>query len=328
MIQDLLLIDPPLLGRRYTWTNGRESPAFARLDRFLLSTEWVLEHPRIWQTTLPRVRSDHAPLCLECGTHTPYPSPFRFNREWIKEEGFWEMIRANWHEHSLTGDGAYIVAKKLKLTKDKLVRWKKETLNQKLARKKDILEAIKTIDQYKETRDLSAEELIQEASHRGEYERIISEEEAYWRQRSRVNWLQQGDQNTKFFHTIASQRRNINRINQLQVDGQTVTDPSRITEAISTHFTALFGTEREMRYKTSWDRLFAHRQRVNLDHLEQPFQEEEIRLAVKELGADKAPGPDGFPMTFYQQRWNIIKDDIRRLFDDFYQGTTNLERLN
>jgi len=43
---------------------------------------------------------------------------------------------------------------------------------------------------------------------------------------------------------------------------------------------------------------------------------------------NKAPGPDGFPSEFYQVFWNLIKDDLMALFDDFYQGTLPLSRLN
>ncbi|KAJ0977891.1 hypothetical protein J5N97_013365 [Dioscorea zingiberensis] len=168
----------------------------------------------------------------------------------------------------------------------------------------------------------------EEATHKREYEQIISEEEAYWRQRSRINWLQQGDQNTKFFHAVANQRRNTNWITQLHHEGSTVTEPTQISDIISRYFTDLFGREREVRYKTSWERLFIHKREVELNNLKEPFREEEIRRAINELGTDKAPGLDGFPMTFYKQGWNVIKEDMLRLFEDFFQGAANMERLN
>ncbi|XP_058075557.1 uncharacterized protein LOC131223982 [Magnolia sinica] len=34
--------------------------------------------------------------------------------------------------------------------------------------------------------------------------------------------------------------------------------------------------------------------------LEAPFSSEEVKLAIDSLGVDKAPGPDGFPILFFQ----------------------------
>ena len=56
---------------------------------------------------------------------------------------------------------------------------------------------------------------IVELSHR---------EEVMWQQRSRVQWLQAGDKNTKFFHMRASQRKKKNRVERLRKPNGTTTD--------------------------------------------------------------------------------------------------------
>ena len=66
-IADFGLLDTPLEGGKFTWSNNREVPAMSRLDRFLFSTEWADHFGLINQQRFPRVLSDHFPICLDCG---------------------------------------------------------------------------------------------------------------------------------------------------------------------------------------------------------------------------------------------------------------------
>ena len=40
-INAIELLDLPLIGRRFTWTNFQERCKFNRLDRFLISQDWL-----------------------------------------------------------------------------------------------------------------------------------------------------------------------------------------------------------------------------------------------------------------------------------------------
>lgn len=52
-LNELDLVDPPLLGRRFTWTNGQLDPIWTRLERFLLSIDWLNMHPNSIQSASP-----------------------------------------------------------------------------------------------------------------------------------------------------------------------------------------------------------------------------------------------------------------------------------
>ena len=48
--------------------------------------------------------------------------------------------------------------------------------------------------------------------------------------------------------------------------------------------------------------------------LESPFSEAEIFKALNDFSGEKAPGPDGFPMAFWQFAWDVVKEDVLRFF--------------
>ena len=70
-------------------------------------------------------------------------------------------------------------------------------------------------------------------------------EEEYWRQRSRVNWLLNGDANTAFFHAIANGRRRKCSITHLVSDQGIITEPLAIQEHVYGFYRDLLGDEGE-----------------------------------------------------------------------------------
>lgn len=73
IIEDCSLVDPPLVNGRFTWTGRRVS---CRLDRFLLSKEWIESFSRVRQFVGPIITYDHWPVCLDadsvkCGALVP-----------------------------------------------------------------------------------------------------------------------------------------------------------------------------------------------------------------------------------------------------------------
>lgn len=67
---------------------------------------------------------------------------------------------------------------------------------------------------------------------------VINKQEAiYWKQRSRLQWLKDGDENTKFFHAVANGRKNRNFIPCLRRDGVELVDPKEIGKAFVERFT-------------------------------------------------------------------------------------------
>ncbi|RVW50737.1 Transposon TX1 uncharacterized 149 kDa protein [Vitis vinifera] len=54
--------------------------------------------------------------------------------------------------------------------------------------------------------------------------------------------------------------------------------------------------------------------------LESPFTEEEIFKAIFQMDRDKAPGPDGFTIAVFQDCWEVIKEDLVKVFTEFHRS--------
>ncbi|XP_077249371.1 uncharacterized protein LOC143888867 [Tasmannia lanceolata] len=102
-IQDGQLIDLPLEGSRYTWSNNQESLVKSRIDRILVSKEWEEVFTKIFQRALPKPTSDHNPLLLEISNYSGGPRPFRFDVDLCEIPGFDDKISGWWKE--LEADG-------------------------------------------------------------------------------------------------------------------------------------------------------------------------------------------------------------------------------
>ena len=74
--------------------------------------------------------------------------------------------------------------------------------------------------------------------------RALSMEESLWKQRSRVKWLQLGDRNTKFFHSVVKQRRMQAVIHGIQDCNQEwVTEDELVGAEAVRYFSTLFSNE-------------------------------------------------------------------------------------
>lgn len=208
LVCDLNLVEPPLVGRKFTWTNGQSDPIWVHLDRFLVNQKWLDVFSRVHQTSLPRLGSDHVPLRLEAGSFLSKGRPFRFEQFWYSEVGITELISVWWNETCPRGCGAFILANKLKFLKAKLRVWSKLKFGALKSQKLELLHTLDLFDQAKESRSLSPAELLTESNTHDAFSILLKQEEIYWKQRSRALWVKEGDNNTKFFHAVANGRRN------------------------------------------------------------------------------------------------------------------------
>lgn len=78
---------------------------------------------------------------------------------------------------------------------------------------------------------------------------ILKQEEIYWKQRARVTWLKEGDENTNYFHSVANGCRNRNFIPWVWHDNHRVDDIGRIGDSFTSFYKDLYGSTQEHRFQ-------------------------------------------------------------------------------
>ena len=178
-----------------------------------------------------------------------------------------------------------------------------------------------------ESRSLSSNERIQQERLVTEWERNSLLEEISWRQKSRELWLKEGDKNTKFFHKVANSHRRYNTISSLMVNGDLTTDQQVIADCITQFYTGLYSEESGWRPKLD-NFAFSMISTEDAAWLERPFGEEEVVGVLKAFNGDKAPGPDGFPMAFFQSCWDVVHNEVMESIKYFHEVGTFTKSLN
>jgi hypothetical protein len=151
-----------------------------------------------------------------------------------------------------------------------------------------------------------------------ELDKLILMEEICWRQKSRALWLQEGDKNSKFFHRLANSHRNANSIAKLNIDGILSSNQDDIRDHIASFYEHLY-------METGYSRplldgmQFSAISDEDAEWLERPFDEEEIAGVVQGFNGDKAPGPDGFSLAFFQQCWSVVRDEVLAVCQEFHE---------
>lgn len=80
---------------------------------------------------------------------------------------------------------------------------------------------------------------------KSEWEEILFQEELLWKQKSRVEWIREGDKNTKNFHLSTLIRRRTNRVDFLQAEEEEwIFDKIVLKDTAVNFYTKLFLAER------------------------------------------------------------------------------------
>ncbi|XP_021321426.1 uncharacterized protein LOC110437330 [Sorghum bicolor] len=289
----------------FTWHRGRIRE---RLDRGVINDQWREMFPNAELVNGEYLKFDHRPLSVRTESlqgHYQVSCTKRFEAKWLKEETVQEVVQTAWARASAQGQGGLLMSK-LNQVQSELHEWDRKVLKKPVQRMKKLrrkLEELKKGEQTVEAVNAQKEILLQ-------IELQLEQEEIYWVQRARANWLKHGDRNTNFFHRFASSRKKRNLVKGL-VDDQGIfhEDIDTMGTMVKDYFGILFTREVldvEDGVLNDMDRRVTNE--MNQALLE-PFTREEVKKALFSIGDLKAPSPDGLHAIFFKRFWKFVEDD-------------------
>jgi hypothetical protein len=234
-IDDHYLIDLPLCGRNFTWYRG-DGLSMSRLDRFLLSEVWISVFPDCIQAALPRGLSDHCPIILTIDDQNWGPKPLRILKCWADILGYFEFVKEFWQSTHVYGWSGYVIKEKLKMLKEQLRNWPLNHTSNTDSKIRDANNRLAALDVIGEGHNLLFEEDAEFHCLSADIMAFSKLQASMLWQKSRVNWLKEGDANYKFFHGIMSSRRRSNALISLNINGVPIEGLTEVRHTVFQHF--------------------------------------------------------------------------------------------
>ncbi|XP_071905690.1 uncharacterized protein [Coffea arabica] len=199
-IENNSLMDLGFTGNPWTWSNNCENrrEIRQRLDRGLSTINWCQNFDKAKCEHVETLGSDHSMLLIDNWPRIEKRrSRFFLDKRWLKRNDINQVVEQAWTQ-PVEGNSIF--------TGNSLLR-----INQ-------LKQQIKEI---KDSKDSGFKDKIAEL--KTQLKKAYSKEEQFWAQKARVDWLSEGDKNTKFFHACVKGRKRKNRMLNIQREDGTWT---------------------------------------------------------------------------------------------------------
>jgi hypothetical protein len=174
------MVELPLKGRKYTWSNMQNDPLLEILDWFFTSSSWTTSYPSTFVYPLVKTTSDHLPRVISIGTKIPRVSVFRFENYWLQHSGFKQIVENAWNIPVGHDDSAKRINAKFKILIRSIKLWARNfPCLKNLITEFNVV--IELPDNFEEIRTLSLEEWTLRDILKNHVIILLQNHKAYWR---------------------------------------------------------------------------------------------------------------------------------------------------
>ncbi|XP_071693754.1 uncharacterized protein [Rutidosis leptorrhynchoides] len=191
---------------------------FSKLDRFLVSDSIFTLWPNTSSKTLDRDLSDHCPIILRNNPFDSSPKPIRVFDTWLNLKDADTVIERAW-SIPLTGNRPdCIFRNKLKNVKIELKKHSAQLDNIDSQIREHQTEC-NNWEHIAETRPLLESEKQKWIEEKMQH--LVKEKKKVnmLKQKSKIKWALEGDENSKYFHNYIKRRTSKNNIHGLSING-------------------------------------------------------------------------------------------------------------
>ncbi|XP_033134315.1 uncharacterized protein LOC117127769 [Brassica rapa] len=283
-------------GNSLSWAGKRDNVwVQCRLDRSFGNDEWFSLFPRASSEYLDMWASDHRPLRISFALERvdPHRGRFFFDKRMLSKAGLEEVIKSCW------GDDCEVqnsTMERINRCRRGILRWKKRAdLNSK-----NKITRLKSALEREVSKHFPSFHVMSKI--RKELALAYKEEETFWRQKCREEWLRSGNRNTKFFHNCVKGKRHQNKILMLLDDlgREHFSEGSKGDIAVN-YFRELFMSSNPHDVESLFTGFQPRVTAAMNNLLLAPISEEEVRKAAFCVKSSSAPGEDGLTGVFYQR---------------------------
>ncbi|XP_062088962.1 uncharacterized protein LOC133795529 [Humulus lupulus] len=256
--------------------------------------------------------------------------PFRFYNFWINHEEFHRTVLESWSKPA-GGYGLQQVLQKLKRLKPVLSLFNKQQVGDVVQHYTAAKQRYESA-QYMLQQSPSSYSLQQEENEAAiDFANKSKIYESFLRQKSKINWLRFGDENTAYFHASLKQRRMRNRISSyINEEGHIVENYSEVIAHFYNHFKGILGKTSSATSRLDLN-CFKQGNVLTLEQqlsLIQPFTQKDVKRDLFSIPSIKSPGPDGFGSGFFKALRKEIGVEISEAILLFFKNGEIPAELN